>query len=266
MPPREVYSVDFTHSNLTPVTSENWGPLQFGSTAAGFKSHAQTLRGLQLHMTRDGSEAGGVTHGVYVVPPAGSFPIASRFRLRAWFETPFAQPLPGGGRDAPPLENWAVALSAKLQGSADDLPTDTFFAVTCQFRRTPESNGVRLNGVKELQADQGDYLDSPINYLAYRAGCLGFGRAPQFLLEMNFCGKQSAPIPNGQQTDPPQLGYAVASGSLSIDDRSDHRVLSTTNLTTDTQSHIGALGVAIATIGGVGQYRARFRRFAISLW
>ena len=76
----------------------------------------------------------------------------------------------------------------------------------------------------------------------------------------------TAPVPNGPQSDPPQLGHAPASASLSIDDRSDHRVLSTNNLTTDRQSHIGALGVALATIGGVGQYRVRLRRFAISLW
>jgi hypothetical protein len=266
MPPREVYSVDFTGSNMTPVTTENWGPLVLGGSANGFKSAVPTSRGLQLHMTRDGAQTAAVSNAVYVVPPAGALPIGSRFRMRVWFETPFAQPLPDAGREPPALENWAVALTAKLDGSADDLPADTYFAVTCQFRRTAESNGVRLNGVKELQADQNGYLNSPINYLAYRAGCLGFGRAPQFLLELNYCGIQSAPIPNGQQTDPPQLGYAVASASLSIDDRSDHRVLSTNNLTTDRQSHIGALGVALATIGGVGQYRARLRRFTISLW
>jgi hypothetical protein len=266
MPPREVYSVDFTSSNMTPVTTENWGPLVLGGSANGFKSAVPTSRGLQLHMTRDAAQTDPVSNSVVVVPPAGAFPIDSRFRMRVWFETPFAQPLPDAGREPTQLENWAVALSAKLEGSATDLPTDTYFAVTCQFRRVADSNGVRLNGVKELQADQGGYLDSPINYHAYRAGCLGFGRAPQFMLEMNFCGKQSAPIPSGQQTDPPQLGYAVVSGSLSIDDRADHRVLSTNNLTTDSQSHIGSLGVVLATLGGVGQYRVRLRRFAISLW
>ena len=266
MPPREVYSVDFTGSNMTPVTTENWGPLVLGGSTNGFKSAVPTLRGLQLHMTRDTAQTAGVSNTVFVVPPAGSFPIDSRFRMRVWFETPFAQPLPDAGAQPPQLENWAVTLTAKLQGSAVDLPTDTFFAVTCQFRRSGESNGVRLNGVTELQADQTAYLDSPLNYHAYRAGCLGFGRAPQFLLEMNFCGKQSGPIPNGQQTDPPKLGYAVVSASLSIADRTDHHVFSTDDLSTDSQTHIGALGVALATIGGVGQYRVRLRRFAISLW
>jgi hypothetical protein len=266
MPPREVYSVDFTNSNMTPVTTESWGPLVLGGSSNGFKSAVPTSRGLQLHMTRDATEAEAVSNAVFVVPPTGAFPIDSRFRMRVWFETPFAQSLPDAGFPPPRLESWAVALTAKLEGSAVDLPTDTYFAVTCRFERSDESNGVRLNGVKELQADRTAYLDSPLNYHAYRAGCLGFGRAPQFLLEMNFCGKQSGPIPTGQQDDPPKLGYAVVSASLSIADRADHHVLSTNNLTTDRQTHIGALGVALATLSGVGQYRVRLRRFAISLW
>ena len=38
MPPREVYSVDFTGSNMTPVTTENWGPLVLGGSANGLAS------------------------------------------------------------------------------------------------------------------------------------------------------------------------------------------------------------------------------------
>ena len=81
MPPREVYSVNFTGSNLTPVTNESWGQLQFGST------------------------------------PPGTFPIDSRFRLRAWFDTPSAERLPDAGRDAPPHYG-RIATAATLSSES----------------------------------------------------------------------------------------------------------------------------------------------------
>jgi hypothetical protein len=262
MPPREVYSVDFRNSNMTPVTSESWGPPVVGGSANGFKAAYPNLRGLQLHMTREGNETAAVSNSVYVLPPERSLLLDSRFRLRASFEQPSAEWLDGSSVSP---ESWAVALLVKFGGSVDTDP-EPFIAVTCQFRRAGDTTGVRINGVNEEQKDQAGYIDSPIDYSRYRAGCLGFGRAPRFTMEMNFCGRQSAPVPPGPQTEPPQLGYAVASGSLSIAGRADHRVLSSRTLSTGVQDWIGALGISLATIRGVGKYRVRLLDLAIDRW
>ena len=269
MPPREVYSVDFSNSNVTPVSSVNWGELITGESPDGTKTSQSTTRGLLLRAGRRAGD-GHVSNSRYVLPPVGALPFQSRLRMRVWFEQPYARPWPGPvlpelpERPVPPLENWAVGLKLKF-GRAPDPEDEPFIAVTCQFSRRGTESGIRVNGVGEDQADPAAYLDSPLNYQAYRAGCLGLGRAPQFMLEFNHCGIQAGPVTD-PQTNPPQLGYAVGSASLSIDARSDHRPFSNRKLSTGDQDWIGALGVSLATFNGIGQYQVLLRRFAIYLW
>jgi hypothetical protein len=268
MPPREVYSVDFSNPNAPPFSTEGWGELVERGSSAGTKTSQPTSRGLLLRAGRKSGE-GHVSNSRYVLPPEGALPFQSRLRMRVWFEQPYAQPWPGpvvpepGSRPVPPPENWAVGLKLKF-GRAPDSDDEPFIAVTCQFSRK-DASGIRVNSVGEDQVVAADYLDSPLDYRNYRAGCLGFGRAPQFMLEFNHCGVQGGPITN-PPTDPPQLGYAVGSASLSIDARSDHRPFSNRKLSTGEQDWIGALGVSLATFNGVGQYQVLLRRFAIYLW
>jgi hypothetical protein len=268
MPPREVYSVDFSNSNMTPVSSMSWGELVEGGSPDGTKSSQPTSRGLLLRAGRKSGD-GDVSNSRYVLPPVGAIPFQSQLRMRLWFEQPYAKPWPGPvvpeprDRPVPPPENWAVGLKLKF-GRAPDPDDEPFIAVTCQFSRGGQS-GIRVNSVGDDQAAPAAYLDSPLDYRNYRAGCLGFGRAPQFILEFNHCGFQAGPVTD-PPTDPPQLGYAVGSASLSIDARSDHRPFSNRNLSTGAQDWIGALGVSLATSHGVGQYQVLLRRFAIYLW
>jgi hypothetical protein len=58
----------------------------------------------------------------------------------------------------------------------------------------------------------------------------------------------------------------VGCASLSIADRSDHRPVSNRQLSTGAQDWIGAVGVSLATLTGVGQYRVILRAFSIYLW
>jgi hypothetical protein len=58
----------------------------------------------------------------------------------------------------------------------------------------------------------------------------------------------------------------VGCASLSIADRSDHRPFSNRQLSTGAQDWIGAVGVSLATLTGVGQYRVILRAFSIYLW
>lgn len=250
MPPRQVYWVDFRNSNVTPYTCEDWGPLAMGGSPNGRRTTSPTPRGLELHMTREAGDRAPASNSVYVLPPERSLLLDSRFRLRASFEQPAAEWLPGS---AVGPENWAIGLQVKLTREVDlDPETEPCVAMTCEFRRTALGSGVRLCGVNDQQGDAGDYVDSPIDYRAYRADCFGIGRAPRFTLELNFCGRQAS--------------YAVASSSLSIVDRTDHRVLSTRRLSGGPQNWIGAIGVSLATSAGVGRYRARLLDLIVSRW
>lgn len=263
MPPREVFSVNFRNGNLTPVTTLNWGTQVMGGSANGGYSVQQTSRGLRLHATRAADATTLVANSIYLLPPVGALPLASRLRLRVWFEQPWAEPLPGS---SVPPENWAVALVVKFKDEVDLPENDPFAAVTCQFRRTADdSGGVRLNAVGELQKDQAGYIDRPINYHRYRAGCLGFGRAPVFMLEHTFSGVQAGPETR-PPLDIPELGHSVGSGFLSIDGRTDQRVYSSSALSTGEQSWIGAIGVSLATLSAFGTYRVTLKGFAVELW
>jgi hypothetical protein len=270
MPPQEVYSVDFSNGNLTPVSSVSWGDLVAGGSPDGTKSAEPVSRGLLLRAGRKTGDRG-VSNSLYVLPPEGALPFQSRLRMRVWFEQPYARvwpalPVPPGEREGPvtQLENWAIGLKLKF-GRAPDPDDEPFIAVTCQFNRRGDQSGIRVNGVGDDQADLSPYLDSPLDYQKYRAAWFPFWRPPRFMLEFNHCGIQAGPATNPPM-DPPQLGYAVGSASLSIGARSDHRPFSNRALSTGEQDWIGALGVSLATIRGVGQYQVVLRRFTIDLW
>jgi hypothetical protein len=264
MPPREVYSVDFRNGNMNPVSSMSWGELVSSESSNSPTESPPTAQGLILRAARRQGD-GPVSHSLYVLPPEGAVPFQSRLRMRVWFAEPYARPWPATPlppkRPEPTPENWAVGLKLKLGGAVE---SDPFIAVTCQFSRRGAS-GIRVNGFGEDQADPAAYLDSPLDYQRYRAGCFGFGRAPEFMLEFNYCGMQAGPI-SDPPADPPQLGYAVGCASLSIADRSDHRPFSNRTLSTGSHEWIGALGVSVATLHGVGQYQVVLRRFSVDLW
>ena len=104
-------------------------------------------------------------------------------------------------------------------------------------------------------------------YLVRRvtAGCLGFGRAPSFFLQHTFSGIQAGPITH-PPLEIPEVGHCVGSGVLSIDDRTDQRVYSSSALSTGEQTWIGAIGVSLATLTAAGTYRVTLKGFAVDLW
>ena len=87
MPPREVYSVDFSNGNTTPVSSVSWGDLVTGGSPDGTKTSEPTSRGLLLRAARRTGD-GHVFNSRYVLPPEGALPFQSRLRMRVWFEEP----------------------------------------------------------------------------------------------------------------------------------------------------------------------------------
>jgi hypothetical protein len=273
MPPRLVYAVNFSHGNLNPTVDLNaWGQMKLGGTASGLGTTWPDAFGLNVSLTRNFNDPQFATRALFVLPPQQSLPIKSRFRMRIEFDRPSAAGLPqpiGVERGNPTPEPWAVALVIKL-GNEVDVDPQPAVPVTCQFNRT--MNGIRLNSPQgALQKDQSKVMVSPLDYPQFNppfwndllpppgiAGWLAsfLGGPRRFTLEHAFAG-----------FDYDTAGHTVSCGALSISGyRPDQRVFSNAAISTNPQTWIGALGISIATIDGIGTMRARFRFFTVETW
>lgn len=118
-------------------------------------------------------------------------------------------------------------------------------AVTCQFNR--QFNGVRLNTPGHQEGDQGSVQVSPLNYSQLTPG--------RFTLGHHFCGRTA--------------GYSIGMGTLSISppiNAEDERLDSNVTLFGGQQAWIGALGVTLVTLNGVGRITVRLRKFSVWTW
>jgi hypothetical protein len=136
--------------------------------------------------------------------------------------------------------------------------------VTCQFNR--QFDGVRLNTPTGLQTDQAGLLESPLDFDRYQGGpvVLPDGtqkvvEPPIFTLEHSFCGRDAA-----------ANKHVVGGGRLAIartwlPEVRDHRVYSSDALRRagPPVSSVGALGVSLGTLKGVGTMRVRLRTFSV---
>ena len=268
MPPVTTYAVDFSQGNLAPSLDTNgWGSMKQG---VAIPSHAdnKTLtyadgKGLGVAVYRAPTSPAAIPASINlcVVPGSNVLPLAIRLSIRVEFDLPYAQlayiPQPSSiGPHPPPTGTdwptpWAVGLLVK-SGNENDVAADPKIPVTCQFNRA--LNGVRLNSPKpgSLQTDQSFNLKSPVNFSDYWTPP---GNPPRFAMEFAFCGHDAV-----------SAGHSVGSGSLAIGTRNDQRVFSSTALSTGAPPWIGALGIAVVTLSGVGQIMVRLRNFSVSIW
>lgn len=288
MPPLEVYSINFANGSLQPSLDANgWQAMRFGGSSAGTLQTTFGNGGLYLSAERPlGAKDRGVHNSVYVLPPVptetgasvpGMLSLASRLIMRVEFDLPDAVAAGPGVK----AEAWAVVLRLKfannpLEPRERDVPDEPSINVTCQFNNnTNGRNGVRLNDPDRAQdatTNKAPDLDSPLSYSRYKPGCFGLGRATQFILSFAFSGIQAGPVPTGTRKLGDPLGYAVGCGFLEMlgvprfrkDNLKDHRLFSSTNLSSGTQDWIGALGVSITSLSGQGKFSVRLRRFSIS--
>lgn len=266
MPPVLAYSVDFSHGNLTPsVDVKGWGAMQQGNTGPGDKpENFSDSKGITLSLFRSGASPNEASNSIYVVPPAGSLNVQSRLLLHAEFDSPWAQPnyVPLSPSNFQTITSnttqagqaWAIALGCKF-GNQNDLPGEKRVVVTCQFTKTT-ATGMRLNTPGFLQGDVSALLDTPLDYANYWPP----SNTNLFVLEHLFCGVKSAHAPAG-------LGYSVGCGELTIGNRHDQRAYSNAGLSdAGAPTSIGALGITLVTVSGVGQIIIRLRKFSVSTW
>ena len=257
MPFVETYAVKFSTGNLLPhVNVNNWPDMELSTPTDSTPDSS----GLTLEISRQPPDDPGKRNSVFVVPPGG-VPLDSRLLMRLTFDRPRAIPqgvlLPG----VLPPEPWAVALHVS---PANDLLGDRMVHVTCQFNR--RFDGVRLNTPTGLQTDQAGLLESPLDFDRYQGGPMVLPdgtvevvEPPIFTLEHSFCGRDTA-----------ANKHVVGSGRLAIARTSqpevrDHRVYSSDALrhAGPPVSSIGALGVSLGTIDGIGTMKVRLRTFSV---
>ena len=205
--------------------------------------------------------------------------------MRVTFDRPFAEGLPTGGEHGPfPSENeipgappsegpslanvgafavttpepWAVALSVSRESAIPGSDANRTVNVTCQFHRL--LNAVRLNTPFALQNDQAPALERPLEYGKYQGGFIALpdgtdGEAPPplFTLEHSFCGVAA-------EDTQPGVGFLQIARTYHPRDLRDHRVYSAKAI-----DAIGALGVSLVALTGVGKMRVRIRTFSILL-
>lgn len=298
MPFIETYSVRFANGNLHPhVNLRGWPDMLVSAPTPDDQAQSFVdAWGRVLRITRIATAEGPARNNLYLVPPGG-LTLDHRFFLRVTFDLPLAEgfspagelepippmtlspdvhgPLegsielpgsPGGPSGLSVPEPWAVVLSVS---AATDLLGDRMVNLTCQFNR--QFNGVRLNtpsdllGIGALQKDKAACLEMPLDYSSYQGGYMafpngtdGFVEPPVFSLEHSFCGWNAG-----------ANGHTPGYGSLKIVrakqfEVSDHRVFSSNALTAPAPvTSIGALGVSLVTLNGVGRMRVRLRTFTI---
>jgi len=246
MPAVQVYTNDFRGGNLVPSLDANsWGSMKLGNSgpAANPTSTGQP-QGLALSVTGGGSSPAAI--GAYVVLGDGVLSLESRLLMTVEFDQPNAVPPPPPGTGRP--EPWAIALNVKFRDE-NFVPNEPMVPVTCQFTSLQGVDVLRLNTPGNQEGDQAAALISPIDYSQLSPG--------RFVLEHHFCGVKAA----GR--------YSIGYGSLSIGppiSKTDQRVYSNLGLSGGQQSWIGALGVTLVTLDGVGQIMVRLRGFSISTW
>ena len=242
MPSTQVYTVNFGQGNLTPsLDSNGWGAMKLGDSGpAANPTIAADPQGLTLAVTAAGTPA---AIGAYIVLAPNALSLGSRLLTRVEFDRPDAQPTPGA---AGVPEPWAVALNVKF-GNESFIANEPMTTVTCQFNR--QFNGVRLNTPGHQEGDQAAVLVSPLDYPQLSPG--------RFTLGHHFCGVKAA----GR--------YSTGFGTLSIAPPirlDDERLYSSVGLSGGQQTWIGALGVTVVTLNGVGRITARLRSFSVWTW
>jgi hypothetical protein len=243
MPSVQVYTVDFSSGNLVPTLDANgWGAMKLGNSGpSNNPTSSGEPQGLALTVSAQGGPA---ANGAYVVFGPGALALETRLLMQVEFDRPNIVPPASPNTGTP--EPWAVALNVKF-GNENFVAAEPMVTVTCQFNR--QLNGVRLNTPGHQEGDQATILVSPLDYSQLSPG--------RILLEHHFCGKKAP----GR--------YSIGYGSLSIGPpikKNDQRVFSSTGLSGGQQSWIGALGVTLVTLTGVGQITVRLRNFSISMW
>ncbi len=247
MPAIMVYSVDFRDGNLSPeIDVSGWGAMTQGSSAGATVGSSSDSNGLNMSVSRHYNAPQFASHSVFVLLPANSCPVQTRLRLRTQFDRPEAVRLPVPESLDPATtdpEPWAVALNIKL-GGLPDVYQEPMMTVTCQFNR--DRNGVRLNTPGSLQRDDAKVMLTPLDY--------GHFGAKRFVLEHTYCGFNIDTI-----------GHSAGSGALSIAGLDpDQRVFSNNKLSVG--QWIGALGISIATIDGIGRLSVHLRKFSVEIW
>jgi hypothetical protein len=182
--------------------------------------------------------------------------------LRVTFDLPHAT---GGDGSSVFTQAWAVSANLRIDRDVDNR-IDQQLNVTSQFVSGSSSGvtieGVRLNtpGSLQQQVDQASRLDGPLDYARYAPIRLfpGFELpGATFVLDHAFCGYAAA-----------TNGHTPGSGKLRIRwffgaEKRDQRVYSSMELMKvqpwPAGSTIGAVGVSIATLTGVGTFGARVR-------
>lgn len=265
MPFVEKYAVDFSGGNLNPSLNTLGWPAMTHNPMPNDTSDSQ---GIILNVTRSGGAA--VANDVYVPFAAGTLALNQRFLMRLEFDLPWAEQLPANPAFPEP---WAVGLAVSITNTLDPVNAA---AVTCQFHRT---NGVRVNTPGSMQGDQSFALDpAPIDYTKYIQGAPNMSNPharEYFTLEHSFCGIFDS------TANPQVTPHSTGCGWLTIgrhhyphphpdpQDRSDHRVYSSKAVgaaapNAATPPSILAIGASLVTLSGVGNLRARFRRFSVS--
>ena len=266
-PPIEAYAVNFANGNLQPhVNPYGWPSVRLTQQVPGVTSASSDSKGLLLTCTAAGAP---LANSVYLVlPPPGpivgppTLPADVRAFLRVSFDLPHA--IADGASDF--TEAWAVNANLRIDREIDS-PATQQVNVTSQFVRGAisgiEIDGVRLNTPGSLQQiDQARRLDGRLVYARYWPNRVfpWLFPAPVFTLDHAFCGYAAA-----------SNGHTPGSGTLRIRfllgiEKLDRRVYSSNQLLPlPVGSTIGAVGVSVATLSGVGTFGARLRSFRLWL-
>jgi len=298
MPFGELYAVNFANGNRHPhVDLNGWGDLLVAPPVRALLANSFGVsEGLVLELARGEAAGTDSAQTALYLAPAGGIALDSRLLMRVTFDRPRAEgfPLDSHGEFAEEIERaqrstgeegrpgraaeipgsvfpadfgstpgtltvpeaWAVAL---LLSPGQNLAQPQMSIATCQFR----TNGVRLNTPGSIQRDPAAALESPLNYDAYKGGYIAFPNGsdgevdpPIFTLEQSFCGV--AP-----EEDIPTVGCGLLTISRSwLEPRRDHRLFSSSALTSPLAPNIGALGVALAALG-LGRMTVRLRSFEV---
>jgi hypothetical protein len=271
-PPIEAYAVNFANGNLQPhFNPYGWPDVRLSAQTPGVTAASADSKGYRLSCMATGGE---LANSLYLVLPQPSpavlgtptLPADVRAYLRVVFDLPHAVGADGSSAFA---QAWAVSANLRIDRNIDS-PSVQQLNVTSQFVSGSSSGvtieGVRLNTPGSLQQiDQQRRLDGPLDYARYQPVRFGpFFELPGaiFVLDHAFCGYAAA-----------TNGHTPGSGKLRIRwffgaDKRDQRVYSSQELMKTAPlpagATIGAVGVSIATLTGVGTFGARVRSF--QLW
>ncbi len=298
MPFGKLYAVNFANGNRHPHPDlEGWGDLLFAPPVSALLANSYGVtEGLVLELARGEAAGADAAQTALYLAPAGGIALDSRLLMRVTFDRPRAEgfPLDSHGEFAEEIEraqrstgeegrparvaeipgsafppdfgsapgtltvpeSWAVAL---ILSPGQDLAQPQMSIATCQFR----THGVRLNTPGSIQRDTAETLESPLDYDAYKGGAIalpdgsvGEFEAPLFTLEHSFSGIEPA-----HRVPTVDCGLLTISRSW-LEPRRDHRLFSSDALTSPLAPSIGALGVALASLG-VGRMTVRLRSFEV---